>query len=85
MEGVWMGLVVDDAVVVVTVLLEDAVHGVDLHKGRCTAAAELIEGSFLKMPSGLIIFPSTSVESAILIGWGCDSASCFLTQIIQIK
>ena len=59
-----------DTVQVVAVLLDSGVYGAGADHGGCKAAVELVVGSLLKMPSGLIMFPSQSVESAILVGWG---------------
>jgi hypothetical protein len=48
--------------------VDSAVHGTGLHTGSCATLAGLTGESFLKQPSGLIIFPSQSVMSAILVG-----------------
>ena len=60
-------LVAQDTVV----LMVSAVHGAELHTdtGSCTTQVELAaEEIFLKLPKGLIIFPSQSTLSAILVG-----------------
>ena len=52
---------------VVSVVLGDEQH-TDTGRDSCTSLAELTLEIFLKLPKGLIIFPSQSTFSAILVG-----------------